>query len=221
MRKILMGATAVIVSLAMAIPALAAESLFGDATVANGSVTLVSDATPGWGGIALDDANGLTFSNLTTLSADFNATDDGCAGGSPRFQINVDVGGGDVRNIFAYMGTEPNYTCALNTWTNSTNVVGGTRFIDTSQLPGGTFYDTYAHALATYGSYPITGIQVVVDSGWAFTDGEQTVLIDNITINASTHTFTLKDSCKDGGWQTLGFKNQGSCVASVVSQNPN
>lgn len=32
---------------------------------------------------------------------------------------------------------------------------------------------------------------------------------------------TTKDDCKKGGWEAYGFKNQGQCVASVVSQSEN
>jgi len=46
--------------------------------------------------------------------------------------------------------------------------------------------------------------------GWVF--GTQTVQVDNVMINSTTYTFENKDSCKNGGWQELGFKNQGDCV---------
>ncbi len=29
-----------------------------------------------------------------------------------------------------------------------------------------------------------------------------------------------KDQCKDGGWETLGFRNQGQCVSFFVSNAP-
>jgi hypothetical protein len=97
-------------------------------------------------------------------------------------------------------------------------------FVDTSQLPGGTFYDTWAHAQAAYGTLTITGIQLVTDAGWLF--AEQTVLVDNVMINSMTYTFETKDSCKNGGWQDFTsspgpFKNQGDCVSFFASGGKN
>lgn len=100
----------------------------------------------------------------------------------------------------------------------------GVNPLDTTQLPGGTFYDPYATALTKYGSYQVTGIQLVTDAGYAFPDGEQTVLFDNTLINNMLFNYEAnvpsnKDQCKKGGWQNLEdangqpFKNQGQCVS--------
>ena len=114
-------------------------SLFGDAILVppgSGSpmaVQLASDATvpPGYGGVDFAVPTGTTFADLQTLSTDFNVTDDDCGGGSPRFQINVDTGSG-IKNIFAYIGPQPNYTgCIPNTWTNSGDLLDTSRLIDT------------------------------------------------------------------------------------------
>ena len=76
----------------------------------------------------------------------------------------------------------------------------------------------HAIALWTRGA----GVQLVVDSGYAFPDGEQTVVIDNTNIDGKIYTYDQprdKDECKDGGWQGLTredgskFKNQGDCVS--------
>ncbi len=37
-------------------------------------------------------------------------------------------------------------------------------------------------------------------------------------ITQGTCAPTSKEQCKDGGWQAFGFRNQGQCVSSVVSQ---
>jgi hypothetical protein len=147
-----------------------------------------------------------------------------CGVGSPRFQINVNTGSA-VKNIFVYIGPPPNYTnCPAGVWTSSGEFVG-TASVDTSQLPGGHFYDTWAHAEANYGSYPVTGIQLVADGGYAFPVTGQTVDIDNTTINSTIYDyeFTNKDDCKDGGWQQFTyppgpFKNQGQCVSYFAKQ---
>lgn len=123
-----------------------------------------------------------------------------------------------------YIGPPPNYTgCAINTWLNTGNLVGG--LIDTTQL-GGTFYDTWANAVASYGSKTVTGIQLVADAGWAFTDGTQTVVVDNVQINSTTYTFESAASCKGGGWQNFSsapgpFRNQGDCVSYFATGGEN
>ena len=75
----------------------------------------------------------------------------------------------------------------------------------------------------------VTGIQLVTDSGWMF--GTQTILVDNVMINATAYTFEdavldSKDQCKNGGWQDFTsapgpFKNQGDCVSYVATGGKN
>jgi hypothetical protein len=202
--------------------AAAGYTLFGDATLVtpgNASahaVQLTTIGTNGYSGIDFPVPSGLTFAGVTNLSTDTNFTTGSCGSGSPRFQINV-----DGKNAFVYIGPPPNYTgCPANVWSNTGNLVTPTSFVDTSQLPGGTFYDTFAAADAKYGSDLVTGIQLVADGSG------QVVLIDNTMINSATFTYepntpTSKDQCKDGGWQThvradfSSFKNQGDCIQYV------
>jgi hypothetical protein len=92
------------------------------------------------------------------------------------------------KNVFVYLGPAPSFTgCSQNAWIASGNLIGSTdgRF-DTSQVQAGTQVSTYAQALALVGSYQVTGISLVVDSGWAFGDKEQTVDVRNVKINGST-----------------------------------
>lgn len=235
--KVLLGSMAASLGLMLA-PALASAangySLFGEASkvspgnASSKAIKTVSDNDPGYGGIDFDVTAGLTFADLQTLGTDFNVTDDNCGGGSPRFQVNVDTGSG-IKNIFVYLGPAPGYnTCPSNTWVTSGDLLEGVNPIDTSQLPGGTFYDPYSVALAKYSSYPVVGIQLVTDAGWSQTDGEQTVLFDNTVINTKTYTYetlppATKDECKNDGWQNFDgmFKNQGDCVSFVATKGKN
>jgi hypothetical protein len=121
-------------------------------------------------------------------------------------------------NIQIYVGTEPNFTCASSEWLNSGDLLENGKTVDTSQL-GGTFYDSYSNALANYGSYEVTGIQAVVDSGWKTAPANQTIRIDNVYINGVKYTFESANACKNGGWEKFNeiqpgrFKNQGECVS--------
>jgi hypothetical protein len=191
MKKLLIAVACVAAAFIAAPAALAADfTLHGGAQAGIGDVKLVSDLS---NAPTLDDSSwidfavpaGLTFSGITSLSTQFNVTDDGCGGGSPRFQINV-----AGKNVFVYLGPSPSFTgCTPNTWVSSGNLVGTSDAcrVDTSQLAPGTQCTTWAAAVALLGSQAVTGIQLVVDSGWFFTsDKEQTVLVRNVTLNGKT-----------------------------------
>ena len=201
-------------------------SLFGDATrvhPGNNSPTAVqlTSIGLGFGGIDFSVPSGTTFSQVQNLSTDYKFTDGSCGGGGPRFQVNV-----DGHNAFVYIGPPPSYTgCPQNVWLSTGNLVTPASFVDTSQLPGGTFYDTFAAADIKYGSDLVTGIQLVTDGGWSV-GGTQTVLVDNVMIDDTTYTFESAQSCKDGGWMQFAsapgpFKNQGDCVSYFASGGKN
>lgn len=223
MRKTLITAGAGAALFLLASTALAASTLFGGATVSGGSATLTSSPTVPFSGISFDDANGQTVASLSSLGTDYNATDDALGGGSPRFQIRVDTDGDSVGdcNVFVYIGTPPNFNDAAAGWQSTGDLLASpdARF-DLSQC-GGAFYSTYAQMIALVGDDTITGISLVVDGGWSQTDGEQTILVDNVSVDGNVYTFTTKDDCKNGGWEALGFRNQGQCVSSIQNQSPN
>lgn len=183
----------------------AASSLFGGATTSAGETTLVSntgDADPNndYSGISFDDLNGQPFSSLSTLSADYNVTDDDCGAGSPRFQIRLDENSNGIDdaadgNIFVYLGPSPSFTNCASGWQSSGNMIGNDdagRW-SSEQITGGVNSGTYTQALAAAGSLNILDINIVVDSGWnsdaANGDSEQTNLIDNVTLNSATYDF--------------------------------
>lgn len=213
-------------------------NLFGTATPvhpghnSDTAIQLSSVGLTTFGGINFDETSVTplvtTLSTLQNLSTDYMFTAGSCGGGSPRFQINV-----DGHNIFVYIGPPPNYTgCLPNVWLTTGDLLESALFVDTSQLPAGTFYDTWASALNKYGSHTVTGIQLVADGGWAVTGGTQTVLVDNVMINGTTFTFETevnpsdKEKCKKGGWQDFTtspgpFKNQGDCVSYFATGGKN
>lgn len=197
MKRIIVTGLVVLVAAVLAPAAVAATATpFGGATVTDGILTLVSNtgdasATNDASGATFSDTGVTTFSTITHLSAEFNVTDDDCLAGSPRFQIRVDTPSAvEDKNVFVYLDPTPTASggCAVSTWLSTGNLIGSTTNgqYDTSQIQPGTQVTTYAQALALVGSYPVTGISLVVDSGWAFTDKEQTVLVRNVRINAST-----------------------------------
>ena len=233
-------------ALSPVVVAAASFDLFGDATLispghnSNTATQLRSNASGSgltFGGANLSVPAGMTVNQLTNLATDYMFTAASCGGGSPRFQLNMTTATGS-KNIQIYLGPYPSYAnCAQNIWTSSGNLVTAASFVDTSQLPGGTFYDTWTSALAKYGTFPLTGIQLVTDSSWSF-GATQTVIVDNVMINADTVTFESgggggdggggvghdgdKEKCKKGGWQDFTsspgpFRNQGQCVSFFAS----
>lgn len=191
MRRTITLALIAFAALALSAPALAAApTLFGGATPEGNAIKLVSDLS---NTSTADDFSGINFSDdmkfedLKVLSTEYNVTDDDCGGGSPRFQLNV-----DGKNVFVYVGPTPNFTgCVQNTWQSTGNLIGSTdaRW-DLSQL-GGPMNATYQQALDFLRGKTVTGIQLVVDSGWFFADKEQTVLVRNVLVNATIGGSTL------------------------------
>jgi hypothetical protein len=193
MRRLITLAAAASVAVLAAAAALAATGTpFGGGTTQNGILTLVSNtgdagSTNDASGATFTGTGVTTFSSIGTLSAEFNVTDDDCSGGSPRFQVQVQTPSG-AKNVFVYLGPAPSFTgCSPNVWIASGNLVGsGDGRYDTSQVQAGTQVSTYAQALALVGGFQVTGISLVVDSGWAFADKEQTVMVRNVKVNDST-----------------------------------
>jgi hypothetical protein len=140
-----------------------------------------------FGGVAVKEAQlDLTLADVETLSTDFLVEAGDCGGGSPRFQISLDTDGdGDHDgNVFVYLGPSPSYTgCPLDTWIDSGNLVtdDDSRW-DTSQI-GGTFYDTYEHAVELAGDADVLGVSLVVDSGWALAGKRQVICVDDAEVN--------------------------------------
>ena len=193
MRKLISMAMVAACAAVIAPAAFAATATpFGGATVSGGILTLVSNtgdagSTNDASGASFADTGVTTFSSISTLSTEFDVTDDDCKGGSPRFQVRVQTPSGE-KNVSVYLGPSPSFTgCSTNVWIASGNLIGATdgRY-DTSQVQAGTQISTYAQALALVGSYQVTGISLVVDSGWAFDDKEQTVKVRNVRVNGST-----------------------------------
>src|SRR5579864_1122402 len=123
-------------------------TFFGAATYvmpgnnSNRAVKLTADANAGiFSGIDFAVPANLTINNLNDLSTDYNFQAGSCAAGSPRFGIQL---AGFTGTIFVYIGPPPNYTgCPPNVWTNTGNLLTSASLVDTSQLPGGSFYETW------------------------------------------------------------------------------
>jgi hypothetical protein len=72
-----------------------------------------------------------------------------------------------------------------------------------------------------YGSYQVTGVQLVVDGSWSQIGNIQTLHPDKVDINGTIYTFDppqTKEECKKSGWEVVTrvngstFKSQGDCM---------
>src|SRR4051794_15146677 len=193
MKKLVAALTAALVLGVPAAANAADPTLSGGATLASGVVTLVSNTGDA---VATNDTSSATFTlpanttfaQLTTLLAEFNTTDDGCAAGSPRITIHLASG----NNVFVYLGSAGNVnSCATNSWISTGNLIGNndTGRYDTSQVQPGTQVSTYSAALALINSKPaaeqvVRSVSFDVDAGYAFADKEQTVQLRKLTVNS-------------------------------------
>lgn len=190
-----------------------APTLFGGATYNSQGVQLVSNATTPFSGIELPVPSGTTLNNIQSLDANYQMLQGDCALGSPRYSITLGTG----KNIFAYFGDAPAYHCGSAPRYQPNLLVP---FVDDSQVPGGTFYDTYAHAQAIAGTQPVTHLFVVLDGGTSA--APQVTEIHSLSVNGMVYNFappTSVDQCKHGGYKNFTnphpFKNQGQCIKFV------
>ena len=136
--------------------------------------------------VSFAPAGTVTFNNITQLLASYTFTLGNCHGGALRWQVRTSSN----QAVFIYYGDYPNFTdCTTNSQTGANMIGLGDLRYDTSQYPGGTFYDTYAHALTLMGSLPIIRVSLVLDSGWA---GDQRLTLTSATVAtaAFSDTFT-------------------------------
>jgi hypothetical protein len=204
--KTLVAAFSLALVLSLAGAASAADpTLSGGATSSAGVITLVSNTGDA---VATNDTSSATFTlpanttfaQLTTLSAEFNTTDDGCAAGSPRVTIHLATG----KNVFVYLGAAGNVnSCALNTWIPTGNLIGNndTGRYDTSQVMAGTQVSTYSAALTLINGLPpaeqvVSSVSFDVDAGYAFADKEQTIQLRAFTVNSLSFPTVVPPSGK-------------------------
>jgi len=141
-----------------------------------------------------------TFNQITTLVANYMFKVGNCHGGSLRWSVRTSP----TQSVFIYYGAFPNFTdctspdSSLDTNQSGENMISKTDLrYDTSQYPGGTFYDTHAHAQTLVGTTPIIRASLVLDSGWA---GDQRLTLSSATVNVNTFTpaspTPFKSTCK-------------------------
>jgi len=122
----------------------------------------------------------LTFSELTELKANYSDFEGNCHGGSLRWSVRVS----ETQSVFIYYGDYPNFADCTTNSQSGTNMINRPELrYDTTQV-GGTFYDSYANAVALVGNIPIIRASLVLDSGWG---GDQVISsVTGMTVNGNT-----------------------------------
>ncbi len=190
-----------ILSLVFAVPCLHAQSTtfgtYGDTSVVPGpGGTSVYQLTSnpslkGYSGIYVQFNDPFTVSNLTTLSADFDMTDNTIANGAPRFSI-IDTTSNAQNEAYVYFGT-PNGSGGFSdptpgSWESTGNVVTSADLIVQNNGFGGgstgASYETWADFVAQEGGVSIGYITIDVDGGFSST---QTADVNNFDVNGTLY----------------------------------
>lgn len=145
---------------------------------------------------------------------------------SGYLQFNVSFNGLDTWQRRLLCLPKDNGTIAADTWQSWDCINGGAALWRWSG--GSTWPDGYVGATRTWSSilaaFPNAQIRDT-DSFFGIRVGEPypngyTENLDAVVFGAGGNTVTFnfeltnKDDCKNGGWQALGFKNQGECIAA-------
>ena len=156
----------------------------GNAALSGGAALLTSNEY-GYGLVSAGFRSGTTFSQLASLETDYNLTKGTCAGGSPRYQIDLSDGNpADAVSLYLYFGTSPYGGC--NSGQNHEGeVIGGTAaqwFVNGGGYNSNTPM-TYSQIEAAFGSYNLDDVQIAVDGGWAQTNGTQQISVTSWELN--------------------------------------
>lgn len=189
------------------------STAFGEGT--NGGTTVVATSTNGtFSTISFAVPDGMTLADLDTLSTDY-FTEDGCLGGSPRFTVITTEGG-----IYDFW-----WTCTAGVAGNTGNLAAGN--VDVRGAHAFQYQASFADVQAQFGAETIQSITLIVDGSWAFPDGSQVVIFDNVNVDGTLFDFETPGSlnqCKNGGWRNFvdangepRYRNQGQCVAFFAS----
>lgn len=146
--------------------------------------------------LSFTPSSSTTFGEITTLVANYAFTLGDCHGGSLRWSVRTSP----TQSVFIYYGNPSEFgNGGVQGCTppspggvdqSGTNLIGLSDLrYDTSQYVGGTFYDTYAHALTLVGTTPIIRASLVLDSGWG---GDQRLTLTSATVGTAADSNTFR-----------------------------
>ena len=139
-----------------------------------------------YGGVEFSNAQGLTVSQLTNLSTEYQITAGNCGLGSPRFVAEI-TNGVKTGYVEFDLGPYPEYTkCPQNEWTNTGNLASPSNLVNIQSLGGGA-YEEYSKVQAKYGTWVIAELFLRIDNGEE--SKPQTAQFDNVKVNTDNYEF--------------------------------
>jgi hypothetical protein len=143
---------------------------------------------------------------------------------APSLQISVTGSSAQSASGFATLVYEPVYngTITDDTWQHWDAFDGGDGVWwstkDLTNQPAFTGYRTWSQIVADNPDAVVQAAFLNQGSGNPGIDAN----VDAVTLGASGDSTTYdfepsKDACKNGGWATAGFPNQGDCVSGVAA----
>jgi hypothetical protein len=146
-----------------------------------------------------------TAGSFTSVTLDATS---GPSGESPSGEIRYGVFGGAIQQGGPVTCLAVTGSTAILTFTDQVGGFGSTKLQVVDGQP-----DTF-DLLSLFGSPTDCSPGVPSGLGGSVSGGD-------ITVVDAPPLPTSKDQCKNGGWQTFGFKNQGDCVGFVATEGKN
>jgi hypothetical protein len=167
-------------------------TLLGGATIQNGVINLVQNPTVDWSAVSLPVALGTRLNNVLNLSAIFDVTNTNCRNGSPYYDIGLDTNFDGVTDNFLiiYFGPMPvnSQSCPAG-WTDTGNFVANTDLrVNSSNLPGGYYPDSYQHASTLLPNAAITYVRLYVAS-YSMSDFIQNINVRYLSLNSDQYIY--------------------------------
>jgi len=129
--------------------------------------------------------SGNRLSSINNLSLDYAAVQGGCGGGSPRFSVALRDPDNKANTAFVtgYVGDTPNFTCSPGDgWKSSGNLASASAGNRWAVGNSGSYVSYDDQSIQQYSNWKVTGIQLIVDSGWMFANGED-IVVKNVAVN--------------------------------------
>lgn len=171
---------------------------------------------------SLLDANGDFLSDFVFNAGTANpARSVACAPASSNAYFVISAGQNAFRNSSYPQNPGHNPQCISTsgwyTFRHTFRNNGGNLEVDMDILDqGGTAVASWT-IMPQIGSSPVAFSDVGYNYyGWFPNQEIDELAIDNTSLHPAQPT--TKEDCKNGGWVSFGFRNQGQCVSSIVSQ---
>jgi hypothetical protein len=148
---------------------------------------------------------GGTFSSLSDVETQFNVTQGTCVGGAPRWVIDLkNPSNGQTQFLQVYFdsnaGHQPFGGCNAGAQ-QETNIINNPT--TGWQVDQQNAFEPYALINATYGSWKVQDVEVVVDAGWdqgtQLNPNIQQVLLQKLKINDNTYFPLPSGTSQDSG----------------------